>query len=285
MNDVALVLEGGALRVVYTAGVLDVFLENNIDIPYVIGTSSGCLSGLNYVTNQKGRVAHININYCNDKRYIGFRNLLLRGSVFNFDYLFEENHDRWEDIDMAEYEKTNKKYFAVATSCKTGKPVYFENPKGEYFYTSLQASSSMPLLSKKVKTEQGECLDGGIVQSIPYQKPLADGKKKLVIVKTREHDYKKSETSRILKRIYKIAYGKYPQLVKSAIDRNESYNAQLEELYGLEKQSKAFIIEPSTKVIVKRTETDQQRLKEFYNQGRTDAENSLVELKKFLYEK
>lgn len=285
MNNVALVIEGGALRGVYTAAVLDVFLERNLQFPYVIGTSSGCLTGLNYVTQQKGRAAHININYCDDKQYIGLRNLLFHGGVFNFGYLFEEPTDRWQSIDKDTYNSTNKVFYAVATSCKTGKAMYFQNPKGENFETCLRASSSMPLLSKIVKTEQGDCLDGGVSESIPYQKPLTDGFEKIVVIKTREHEYRKEPTTKAVRWFYRRAYGKYPEFIKTAINRPEIYNKQLLELYELEKQGKAFIIEPSSKVRVKRTEKDKEKLKEFYRQGENDVKEKWQELENFLHKK
>lgn len=282
MTNTALVLEGGALRVVYTAGILDVFMEENIHFPYVIGTSSGSLAGLNYVTNQKGRVAHINISYCKDKHYISMRNRLTYGGVFNFDYLFEEPTPRWPNLDMDTYNHTDKRYIAVATSCETGKPVYFENPKGKAFRPCLEASCSMPLLSKKVATPKGLCLDGGVSASIPYQKPLNEGVEKIVVVKTRERAYRKKEHSGIVNGLYRLAYGKNPEFLQTAMQRPLSYNRQVDDLYALEKQGRVFVIEPQQPVDVGRMERDEDKLKRLYSLAQQQAYALLPAMKAYL---
>lgn len=278
----ALVLEGGALRSLYTSGVLDVFMEQGLTFPYVIGTSAGALCGMNYITNQPGRTADININYCDDKHYISYRNLLFHGGVFNMDYLFEEHTRRWPDLDIAAYQRNPARFVIVATSCETGAPVYFENPTKEDLISCLKASSSMPPVSKKVETPKGLCLDGGVADSIPYAKAFSDGFESVVVVRTQDRTYRKKETSSSERRLYRLVYRGYDGFIQTAINRPIAYNEQAEKLYALEKAGRAFIIEPKQPVTVARMEKDKEKLRELYRQGKADARGAIQRLSDFL---
>lgn len=278
----ALVLEGGALRSMYTAGVLDVFMEQQVGFSYVIGTSAGSLCGLNYVSMQPGRTIGVNLRYCDDKDYIAVRNMFRHGGIINLGFLFEEPKGRWEAFDEQTYRSSPAKFVVVATSCETGRAVYFENPYGRSMEASLKASSSMPLVSKRVKTEQGYCLDGGVADSIPYKKAMREGYEKVVVVRTRDSAYRKKETSPTVRRMYYAAYHKEKHFLKSAVNRPLAYNRQVEELNKLKAAGKIYVIEPRQPVKVARVERDKEKLRLLYEQGRKDALKMLPEMLNYL---
>lgn len=282
MKNPALVLEGGALRSLYTSGVLDVLMENGVKFPYVIGTSAGSLCGLNYLSNQIGRTAGINIGYTSDKNYISLRNLFRHEGIFNLDYLFAEPHGRWADLDEEAYLKNDAQFVIVATSCETGEAVYFEKPAGKMLEICLKASSSMPLASQMVPTPQGYCLDGGVADSIPYQKAIDDGFDSVVVVRTQARDYRKSEWSPAMARMYRTAYKKRPQFLQRALNRPAEYNAQVEGLYALEDEGRAFVIAPQNPVSVGRMEKDRTKLEALYERAKNEAEEILPTLLQFM---
>lgn len=278
----ALVLEGGALRSLYTAGVLDVFIERGIEFSYVIGTSAGSLCGLNYLSKQAKRTMTINLNYCDDKDYIGVRNMFRHGGIINLDFLFEEPKNRWPEFDEETFRKSDSRFVIVVTSCETGKAIYFENPSKEERDACLKASSSMPLVSKRVMTTKGACLDGGVADSIPFEKAIADGNKKIVVVRTRNHAYRKKISTSVEKRMYHTAYRKEKEFAKAATERPRVYNEQVEGLYKLAAKGEAFIIEPKKAVAVGRIEKDREKLRALYIQGRQDAFAMMDDMLKYL---
>ena len=160
--NAALVLEGGSLRCLFTAGVLDVFMEQGIWLPYVIGVSAGSLSGINYVSGQIGRTAKINLDYIEDKRYLGIRNLLTGKGIFNFDFLFGEITEQLIPLDKETFYHSPTRYLAVATCCEDGTPRYFEKDHCSDIMLAARASSSMPLLARMVELNGEHLLDGGI---------------------------------------------------------------------------------------------------------------------------
>lgn len=190
LYNAALVLEGGAFRGQYTAGIIDTFLAHHIEFRSVIGVSAGSLNGVNFVSKQYGRAANININHRHDRHYISMTRVF-RKEIINLDYLFEDHGYSWENFNERAYKRSASHFTAVATALRTGKAVLFTDPTGDQLTQALKASSSMPFLSNPQETSQGPCLDGGIADSIPYDVAQQQGYDKIVIVRTRDTKYRK----------------------------------------------------------------------------------------------
>lgn len=278
----ALVLEGGSLRCMFSAGVLDVMMEAGAAFDGLFGVSAGALTGVNYVSRQPGRTAEVNLKYVNDKRYLGVRNLLLHRSIFNFDFLFGEVCDTLVPLDRAAFETSPCRFTAVATSCLTGQPVFSEKSTATDIYTSIRASASLPLLAPMVRVEGVPCLDGGVSLSIPYMRALEEGYGKVVVITTREHGYRKGPVPRGLARLYARAYRKYPQLVGALLAAPRRYGAELDMLDKLEAQGRVFVVRPPRPVGVSRTEKDTEKLQALYQEGRAAGRQCLPGLQAYL---
>lgn len=282
MQRKALALEGGSLRCLFSAGVTDVMLEEGVGYDGVFGVSAGALTGVNFVSGQKGRTAEVNLSFVNDPRYMGMRSLIRNRSIFNFDFLFGEISDTLIPLDREAFASSPCRYTAVAASCLTGQAVYFEKSETEDIYPAIRASASLPLLAPMVQVEGQPYLDGGLAVSIPYQRPLDEGYGKVVVVTTREHGYRKEPVSRPAARLYARFYRKYPELVRAILNVPRHYNAEMDEIDRLEAQGKIFVIRPPEPVAVSRTEKDVAKLQALYDQGLETCRKALPELRKYL---
>lgn len=282
MTEGALVLEGGSMRCQFTAGVLDVFMEEGIELSYVIGVSAGSLSGMNYLSKQIGRTSRINIEYANDSRYFGFRNFIRRHSVFNFDFLFGEIANTLIPLDVQTFMESKQRFHVVTTNCKTGREEYFDKEDCEDIMMASRASCSMPLLSPRVTLGDSCYLDGGIAMPIAYHKALAEGYQKVVVVLTREHGYRKADQGRALLSAYDRVYKDYPDLRQTLRAIPSHYNQMQEEIDTLEAKGKIFVIRPELPVEVSRMEKDVKRLEQLYQIGRSIAQKQLEQLKNYL---
>ncbi|WP_125702939.1 patatin-like phospholipase family protein [Lacticaseibacillus daqingensis] len=282
MTSTALILEGGALRGQYTAGVLDTFMAHQQLFDLVVGVSAGALCGTNYVSQQPGRTNRINVTYRHDKNYISVRRALHRQDIINLDYLFAPHGAEWEEFDEATYEASPMRFVIAATSLPLGRAIYFTAPKGAELVGALKASSAMPFISAPAQTTHGLCLDGGIVDSIPFHYALGAGVDRIVVIRTRERAYRKRPTSSVLARAYARAFEAYPDFVQAAIARPTMYNQQASELEALEKAGRIFVIAPQNPVNVSRLESDTNKLRALYETGRAEAEAVLPALQDYL---
>ncbi len=282
MGRKAIVLEGGSLRCMFSAGATDVMLEEGIGFDGLFGVSAGALTGANYVSGQPGRTAKINLDYVNDKRYLGVRNLLRGRGIFNFDFLFGEISDSLVPMDRETFANSPCDFTAVSTSCLTGRPVFSSKRTCGDIYAAIRASASLPLMAPMVLVEGAPCLDGGVSLSIPYQRALDEGYSKVVVVTTREHGFRKEQVSRALARIYARAYRKYPNLVGALLASPQRYARELDQLDRLEKQGRVFVIRPPKPVTVSRTERDTSKLRALYQQGRAACQERLPALLAYL---
>jgi len=278
----AIALEGGASRTLFSCGVLDVLLEEEIEADYIIGVSAGIAFGTSYASKQKGRNLELARKYMADRRYMGARHMFRpkNRSYYNLDFVFDEIPNKYVPFDFEEYKKFKGNVVAGVTNMETGKAEYIEIPRGDKTSTALRASCALPLMFKPIKIGGKYYVDGGVADPIPYKKALDDGCDKVIVILTREEDYvKKPEPTQ---RLVDIAYARYPQLCKTIKERHENYERQREELKRLEKEGKVFVIYPKDTKGFKRTESDPKLLEGIYNQGIEVMRERIEELKEFL---
>ena len=269
-NKIGLVLEGGGHRGIYTAGVLDVFAENKISFDGIMGVSAGCVHGASFLSGQIGRSIRYTTKYCDNSNYMGIGSLITTGNFFNEKFCYYDLPETLDPFDNDSFDKNQTQFFAVCTDVKTGSAIYHEceTLKGEKIKW-LQASASMPLVSKIIKIDDNLLLDGGIADSIPIKKMQELGFEKNIVILTQEAGYRKNPNS--LLPIIKLVYKKYPKLIEAIENRHIIYNQQLEFLEEQEKLGNVIIIRPSEKPTASRTEKDKEKILETYNLGKKDA--------------
>lgn len=276
-----LLLEGGAMRGLYTAGVLDVFMQHNISIDGIIGVSAGALFGMNYKSKQIGRVLRYNRNYAANREYMGFYSLLTTGNVMNKEFCFNRIVNELDPVDFDTYKNSKEEFYAVVTNMETGKAEYIkiDDLRNEEQIEYLRASGSMPFLSKPVSINGKKYLDGGIADSIPIDKIMSLGYDKVIAILTRPEDYRKKKSNTFIPEMY---YRKYPALVSAINHRYLVYNRQLDKVNKLANEKKIFVIRPSRLVKIKRIERDIEKIQEMYDLGREDAIKNLAAALKYL---
>lgn len=279
---VGMVLEGGAMRGMYTAGVLDIMMDNNINIDGIIGVSAGALFGVNYFSKQRGRVIRYSKRFSKDLRYISILSKILTGNVVNKNFAYYKVPTKLDIFDEEEFIKNNKCYYATVTNVKTGKPEYKKIDKCLESLEILRASSALPMASKMIKIDNNKYLDGGISDPIPIMKCKKLGFDKIIVVLTQPYDYRKEPISE--KTINKLnkKFKDYPNLVKTMIKRHKNYNKTIEKIIELEKNKEIFVIRPSKKINIKLIERNKDKLQEVYDIGIKDANKVIKDLKKYL---
>ena len=274
-----IVLEGGALRGMYTAGVLDVFLENDIHADLCIGVSAGALFGVNYVSGQKGRAIRYNKKYNKDRNYMGLLPLIKEGNFINTEYAYERVPHKLDPFDNEAYRNAEQKFYASITDAQSGETRYVLVEDVFEQMDVLRASGSMPFISKAVEIEGHLYLDGAIFDSIPYQWMLDQGTDKVIVILTQDASYRKKPMNAILSSLYKR---KYPKIAEGLARRHLMYNHQLDEIRKLEEEGRIFVIRPSEAIQIGRMERDPDKLQGVYDLGVRDAEALLKELREYL---
>lgn len=276
---VGLVLEGGAMRGMYTAGVIDVFLENNIKVDCIIGVSAGALFGVNYCSNQKGRVLRYQKKYVKEKNYMGLRTLLKTGNIINKELAYYDIPLKFDVFDEKTFSKSKTDFYLVATNIETGKAEYKKIKNTEKEIKYFCATAAMPFVSQIVEVDGKKYLDGALADSIPLDKMQEMGYDKIIVVLTKPAGYKKRKPPKVLaNKVYK----EYPNLADAINTRHERYNATIDKIDKLEKEKEIIVIRPSRKVKMGRIEKDVDKLQEMYDLGVSDTTNILSELKKYL---
>lgn len=279
--SVGLVLEGGAMRGMFTAGVLDVFLDNNISVDCAVGVSAGALFGVNYISGQKGRVIRYNKRFNKDKNYMGLLPLIREGNIVSTEYAYDRVPKSLDPFDDDAFIKSNVPFYAVITDINSGNPEYIRINSVFEQMDTLRASGSMPFVSKPVLINGEKYLDGGISDSIPFEWLSNQGCDKLVVILTRDMDYRKKPMNKALVHTYKH---KLPAVCERLKHRHELYNKSVEMLREWEKQGKAFVIRPSQPLEISRIEKDEEKLQAVYNTGIKDGTAALSKLQKYLSE-
>ena len=280
ITEGCIVLEGGAFRGVYTSGVLDALMEEDINMRCTVGVSAGALNGVNYVSGQIGRSGRINLRYRHDSRYVGPKAIRRNKGIIGFDFVFGDMA-KVPPLDKKRFMDKSRQFYAVVTDLKTGKAEYLEKNSGIPPLRAVRASASMPFVSKPVIINGRPYLDGGCSCKIPYQFAIDKGFEKIIVIKTRHGDFRKSVSDRKL-RAENVVYHNYPEFAKALINSNADYNRQCDELERLAAEGRIFLITPSENITVSRLEGDMEKLGHVYNMGYNDAKNELERLREYL---
>jgi len=283
MKDVGLVCEGGGLRGIYTAGVLDYFLDIGLEFPYLVGVSAGAIYPASYISRQKGRTLEIQRRYIKDPRYMSFKNLIKTGNLFDPEFAYYRMTKELVPFDYAAF-KTSKTIYKIGTfNCLTGSTHYYSKEDFTHVdeaVTALLASGSIPFLSKEVVIDGVPYLDGGIASPIPLHQSITDGNKKHFIILTQPGSYKKYPLK--YRRFTEIFYRRYPHVAKALINRHNIYNDTLEDIKTLKNKGEAYIIKPSRTIGVGRLERNVSKIEELYRLGYEDAKREYSDIIKWL---
>lgn len=273
----SLILEGGTLRPIFSAGVMDALLDNNITFPYCIGVSAGITNGVSYISKQKGRNLEVVTKYRNDNRYLSYRNFLRCKSIFGLDFVFDEIPNNLIPFDMDTYRKYPGKVLVGVTNAHTGKTEYLNGKDLDDKATMLRATCAIPLLFPVIKINGKEYYDGGLCDPIPIKKAIADGNTKHLIVLTQPKGYKK-ELSKKNILVAKLLNKKYPNLKTPLLNRHNHYNETIKFCEQLESEGKVLILRPEYNL--DSFEKDINKLKSSYDHGYNLTINHLSEIKK-----
>lgn len=282
MTEAALVLEGGSLRGLFTSGVLDTLIEQEIEFSYINGVSAGSMNGMNYISKQVGRTLEINTQYIHDKRYLSFENMVKNRQLFNFDFLFGELSTDLAPYNFDAFYQSPQKFEAVATRCRTGRPEYFEKATCSDILAAVEASASMPVLSRMIAVDGKKYLDGGISMPIAYQRAIDLSYEKVVLILTRHNGFQKMPMHPMMRRAYARYFSPLPELLEALYQVPDRYNRMQLEIRELEAAGRILVIRPEFPVNVSRVEKDINKLTALYEEGRRIAEQELPRLKEYL---
>ena len=275
-----IVLEGGGFRGMYTSGVLDCLMEQGINFSCTVGVSAGALNGLNYAAGQIGRSARFNLQYRWDSRYVGVQAYRANHGIIGFDFVLDE-YNRFDPLNAEVFYRQDRRFVAVATSCLTGKAEYFEKGKCRELMRAVQASASIPYVSRPVEVEGVPCLDGGCADRVPFQWAVDQGYEKILVVRTRTRDFRAEPNPRA-SHVAKRFYWRYPEFSQVLAETDEIYNRQCDRMEELEAQGRIFYLTPSEAPDVKVLEKDLGKLLSLYQLGYRDAQAQLPALRAYL---
>lgn len=281
MHNCGLVLEGGGMKGLYTAGVLEYFLEKELFFNYVIGVSAGACMGASYLSRQKGRNKEVNIGLVRDSRYLSWRNLIVKKELFGMDFLFDEIPNNIVPFDFNTFAVSNEKFLIGTIDCHTGKALYYNKQEhGKDILKIIRASSSLPFIAPPVEYDGRVLLDGGLVDPIPIKKAFNDGNQKNVVIMTKSNN-QRLQPSRASS-FMKLLYRKYPAVADSLLKRLITYNEALSFIELEEERGNVFLIQPSTDLPVSSFERNQHKLLRLYELGYRDAQQHEERLNKWI---
>lgn len=274
-----LVLEGGTFRPIFSCGVMDALLENDVHFPYLVGVSAGISDSVSYVSKQKGRNLDMLVEYRHDKRYIGIRNLFTEDrSLFGRKFIYETLPNEINLFDFETFRANPAEVWVGVTNAQTGEMEYFCDKETAEGFLLLEATCALPIAFPPIIYNGKQYYDGGLVDSIPAKKAIEDGHEKLLIVLTRPEGYVKEES-----KAYKIAAAllkrKYPKVAELLLTRHTRYNKEVEFCNQLEKEGKAVILRPSEDVQISSLEGDVEKIKKIYWYGYDLANKNMDRIK------
>lgn len=277
-----LVMEGGALRTIFSTGVCDALLDLGLDTDYFIGVSAGIAYGVSYLSGQKGRNLEIVTRFARDKRYMGWGNLLRRDnrSYFGLKFAYEEIPNRLVPFDYEAFAAWGGQAEAVVTSLRTGQAVYLPVPRRDDNFLLLQASCAMPLLFPSFDLGDGPVMDGGVADAIPFERALEAGCDRVTVILTRERSYHKKPER--LQPLIDLVYHRWPAFCDTMRRRAERYEAQREKLFALEREGRALVIAPKSTAGFSRVERDLDKIRALWQEGYDEGMARREELSAFL---
>lgn len=274
------VLEGGAMRGIYTAGVLDVFMEEGIRVNGVAGVSAGAIHGASYVSEQPGRNFRYHKKYCKNWRFMSFRSWLLTGDMVGYEFCYDTIPYQLDPFDFKKFAESETEFFAGVTNVETGRAEMLSSRSEKELLANIHASASLPVVSKIVHIGEKKYLDGGISDSIPAEAFKRIGYNRQIVVLTRPEGYRKSPEK--LLSVIRKQYRKYPEFVKACEKRYLVYNETLDKLEAEAQDGSIVLIRPSECIPIKRTEKNPKVVQAQYELGRRDAQKKLEEVKEYL---
>lgn len=275
-RETGLILEGGGMRAIYTAGVLDCFMDAGVEFNHIYGVSAGACHACSYISGQKGRAMKTVTDFLGDKRYASFYSFLTTGDFFGVQFVYHDIPDRLLPFDHEAYEARGADFYAVVTNVETGEAEYHPVVDMRRDIILIQASSSLPLLSRMVEINGGKYLDGGIGDSIPLARSIADGHTRNLVVLTQHRGFRKKADSMLP--LMKLKYRKYPRLVESLCRRHRQYNEALDLVEAEEAAGRAVVIRPESPLGVSRLEKDLTKLQEVHRRGYEDGKQAISKL-------
>ncbi|MCR5629310.1 patatin family protein [Eubacterium sp.] len=279
-----LILEGGAMRGLFTAGVIDVMMENNIEVDGIVGVSAGVCFGCNYKSRQIGRAIRYNVRFAKEPLYCSYRSLIATGNLFNKGFCYYKVPFKLDKVDKKAFKENPMEFWIVATDVKTGRAVYKKAEEvNKETMEWIRASSSMPLVSKVVEINGHGYLDGGISDSIPLKFFESIGYDRNIVITTQPEDYRKPPISK--EKAMKVALKKLPAVFEAMKHRHEMYNAQVDYILQKEAQGEILVIRPRNTLPIDRISHDPDEMTLVYNIGREVATEMMPQIKKFYSEK
>lgn len=282
MYRAGLVLEGGGMKGIYTAGVLDFFLEKGIEFTSVYGVSAGACHMLSYLSKQPGRARDVTVDYLDNKHYCSAESLVLTGNLFNTEMCYHLIPDYLYPFDNATFRCYEGKAYSVVTNIATGRAEYLRVRSYPEDIDKVRASASLPLVSRNVEIDGQPYLDGGLADSIPLRQSVVDGNRKSVVVMTKEVSFVRQPIDPKQLALIKARYVKYPKVAELMAERHTAYNECLNYIAELEKRGQAFVIRPQYKSEVSRIEKDRDKMLALYQEGYDEAAALYEDMIRFL---
>jgi len=283
MAKTGLVLEGGGMRGLFTAGILDVLMENNVTFDGVVGVSAGATFGCNFISHQIGRTLRYNMSQRKNPKYMGIRSLIKTGDYVGGEYAYHVLPTKLDVFDFEAFEKNPTEFHVVTTNVRTGEAIYHRIDKVDYTGMEwIRASASMPIISRPVAIGDYEMLDGGIADSIPLRYFESEGFKRNIVILTQPKGFKKKLTK--LMPVFKATMRKYPAIIEGMSKRHLMYNRELEYINQQQMAGKCLVICPSDTLPIGRTSLNAKKMQHVYDMGRKAGEDNLEAIKKFIEE-
>lgn len=282
MYQAGLVLEGGGLKGVYTAGVLDFFLDRGIEFSSCYGVSAGACNLCSFLSKQRGRAYHVNVDYLDDKNYCSVYSLLKTGDLFGAEMCYHRIPEELNPYDYKTYNQYQGVFYSVVTNIETGVPEYIPIKDMKADIDAVRASASLPLVSRNVRWQDKFYLDGGISDAIPLKRSIQDGNAKNVVIMTKETGYRRQPASAASMLLLGLRYRKYPKVCELMKNRHTAYNETLDLIRAEVDKGNVFLIQPQIKSDVGRIEKNQDKLKALYEEGYAEAAACYEGLIKFL---
>ena len=276
---IGLVLEGGGMRGLYTAGVIDVMLDHGFEPDVVCGTSAGVTFGVNLLSKQRGRVLRYNKRFVGDRRYISLHSWLTTGNMINKDFAYGLLPRELDPFNEETFEKSKAELYATITNMRTGQAEYVRITDTWKQMDLIRASASLPIICQPVEWQGEKYLDGGLADNIPLDKCLELGCDKVIIVLTRPMDYVRNDH---IAPLCRLAFPRYKALLRTIEQMNDQYNARIQQIRKLEQEGKVFVIRPSENRPVGRLEKDPEKLKALHALGMQDAQKQWRGLEEYI---